>query len=68
MTPENFCYWLQGYLEISGNENLIEAQVKIVKDHLDLVLEKKTPTYGGRTRSIYDPDPLDPRIKGILSC
>lgn len=47
MTPENFVYWLQGHLEINeaspyGNEGLTREQVKVVKQHLDLVLSKVT--------------------------
>lgn len=43
MTPENFIYWLNGFFEISGCKNLTDEQVQIIKDHLKLVLQKKTP-------------------------
>lgn len=43
MTPENFCYWLQGYLEISDSKDLDSNQLDIVKDHLKLVFNKITP-------------------------
>ena len=51
MTPENFVYWLQGYFEICevGKNGEIwdleinRKQVKVIRDHLALVLEKKTP-------------------------
>lgn len=39
MKPENFCYWLQGYLELTKEEDLTEDQVKIIKNHLNLVFE-----------------------------
>lgn len=43
MTPENFVYWLQGLFEIGGNvDKLDERQVKIVKEHLALVLKNVT--------------------------
>ena len=45
MTPENFCYWLQGYMEITDDYRLNAHQASIVKDHLKLVFEKKTPKY-----------------------
>lgn len=45
MTPENFVYWLQGFLELSYQTSLDEIQIKTIKDHLKLVLEKKTPTW-----------------------
>jgi len=43
MTPENFIYWLNGFFEISGCKNMTDEQVQIIKDHLKLVLQKKTP-------------------------
>ena len=43
MTPENFVYWLQGFLEISDTESISEKQVQIIQDHIDLVLTKVTP-------------------------
>jgi len=42
MTPQEFCYWLQGYFEVSGNETLTPEQVKMVKEHLQLVFRKET--------------------------
>jgi len=50
MTPEQFCYWLQGMLE--GNPNLTKLskdQTQIIKDHLETVFTKVTPT---RTRLV----------------
>lgn len=46
MTPENFVFWLQGFLEISDDvfeKGITPAQARIVQDHLDLVLHKVTP-------------------------
>jgi hypothetical protein len=45
MTSDNFVYWLQGFFEISGNQELTKEQVQIIKDHIALVLDKKTPFY-----------------------
>lgn len=45
MTPENFCYWLQGYFELVGPKTLDEKETKIVNDHLNLVFKKETPQY-----------------------
>lgn len=52
MTPEQFCYWLQGYFEMSEAEKLDEKQVKILKDHLSLVFKKVTPDYTVTTPAI----------------
>ncbi len=46
MSPENFVYWLNGFFEISGNKTLTEEQVQVLKDHLKLVLTKRTPDIG----------------------
>ena len=43
MNAEQFVYWLQGYLELTHQASITEAQVKIIQDHLNLVFEKKTP-------------------------
>ena len=45
MTPENFCYWLQGLLELSNPTTLDETQINIIKDHLEVVFKKETPAY-----------------------
>jgi len=37
MTSADFCYWLQGYFEISETKQLNEKQTTIVKNHLNLV-------------------------------
>lgn len=49
MTPENFCYWLQGYVELTlaashGNDpvHLTNEQVRTIQSHLQLVFEKVT--------------------------
>lgn len=42
MTPEQFCYWLQGYAKLNiGAPN--EVQWVCIKQHLDTVFEKVTP-------------------------
>ncbi len=50
MNPQEFAYWLQGYFEISGSEELSKEQVEVVKKHLALVLTKVT----GPTITITD--------------
>ncbi len=51
MTSRDFCYWLQGYFEISdveGNEaGLTEQQEAIIKKHLAMVFAHEIdPSYG----------------------
>ncbi len=40
MTPEQFCYWLQGYFEISEETRLLPKQVEIIQEHLQKVFNK----------------------------
>ena len=43
MTPENFCYWLQGFMELSNDRNLTPEAIQSIRDHLNLVFIKLTP-------------------------
>lgn len=60
MSPEQFCYWLQGLLEVGNPKELNETQIKIIKDHLSLVFNKVTPT-----RSDYLEDELMKAIEDM---
>ena len=42
MSPENFVYWLNGFVELTG-EKPSDEQWKSIKDHLSLVMTKITP-------------------------
>jgi len=58
MTPENFCYWLQGYFEISDSKELTEKQINVIQSHLHLVFNKapnlyRMPYKGGGGVSAY---------------
>lgn len=49
MTPRDFCYWLQGFFELSdidGHGDLVLHQddVKIIREHLDLVFQTTMPS------------------------
>ena len=41
MTTTEFCYWLNGHIELGG-ERPSEAQWNIIKEHLGLVFKKVT--------------------------
>lgn len=47
MTSKDFCYWLQGFFELSEpNKALTPEQVKTIKNHLKLVfLHEIDPSY-----------------------
>lgn len=45
MTPEQFCYWLQGYFELTDEElgtehQLTYKQMTVVREHLGKVFNK----------------------------
>lgn len=39
MNSIDFCYWLQGYFEISGQTTITEKQAEVIKNHLNLVFK-----------------------------
>jgi len=41
MTPEQFCYWLNGHFDLSDFDALTPKQVKVIREHLDMVFDKK---------------------------
>lgn len=46
MTPENFCYWLQGRVELHP-AMITEEEWGCIKEHLALVFDKQTKTSPG---------------------
>jgi hypothetical protein len=49
MNSLDFCYWLQGFFELSKKpqlKELDENQVQTIKYHLKLVFNKETPDNG----------------------
>lgn len=61
MTTEQFAYWLKGFFELQNPHSLTGLQVQKIKDHLDLVFDKKTPDrdLGGDGFRIFNP-PIHP--------
>lgn len=43
MSPEQFTYWLQGFMEVQDPTTLDARQTQILKEHLALVFNKVTP-------------------------
>lgn len=43
MTPEQFCYWLQGFLELAPYTELGPVTTQSIRDHLNTVFRKVTP-------------------------
>lgn len=75
MDSNSFVYWLNGFFELSGATTLNEEQVRVIKEHIALVLHKVTPSTVGsgtptppqQTRGPYTfpvyPDPSMPWYK-----
>lgn len=65
MTPEQFCYWLQGFLELSGVDGGVELtapRVQMISDHLQLMFEKRTtPRPSADLAKIIPARPSDPK-------
>lgn len=57
MTSRDFVYWLQGFFEITEATTVTERQVKVIRNHLNLVFEHE-----------IDPsiDGGDPEVKEAL--
>lgn len=42
MSEKNFCYWLQGFFEMTEADTLSKKQILMIKEHLNLVFTKVT--------------------------
>lgn len=82
MTAEQFAYWMQGFAELTGDEMPTPAQWKSIRDHLQTVFVKVTPSLEDYRIPINDPakivkrraigwprvgTPLDPLIAACKS-
>jgi hypothetical protein len=45
MTAEQFSYWLNGFVELNGDQQPTAAQWKSITEHLNTVFVKVTPAY-----------------------
>ena len=66
MTPENFCYWLQGFDEITGGQVPSPEQWEVIRKHLLLVFTQVIDSHKilnpGYTEPTFMPQqfPLNP--------
>lgn len=60
MTPENFCYWLQGLFEIEEPDFLSKGQIRMIRDHLSLVFNHPKAQAEARLRAF---DKIFPKSK-----
>lgn len=55
MTPEQFCYWLQGFFELSCPiDGLSPTQIAAIRDHLNTVFNKVTPDRNAKPRVLTE--------------
>jgi hypothetical protein len=52
LTPEQFCYWLQGFAELSPSNVPTPEQWQMIREHLNLVFTKVTPDIGTVSPSV----------------
>jgi len=45
MAPEIFVVWLKGFVEVALPSTVYDKQWKVIKDHLQLIFTKVTPSY-----------------------
>lgn len=60
MIPQDFCYWLQGWFEISTANKIDLFEINIIKSHLNLVFAHSidTPDLDGKLQNMHDGTPL----------
>ena len=73
MRSVEFCFWLQGFFELSESEQLTPRQVEIIKNHLKLVFYHDIdPSYSNNPevqevmQAIHDGTPKPPKRQGPL--
>jgi hypothetical protein len=60
MTSRDFCYWLQGFFELRGHEDMSSEQVECVAKHLSLVFKHEidpsqgTPEHQAELQKLHD--------------
>jgi ABC-type sugar transport system substrate-binding protein len=59
MSPENFAYWLQGFVELTQGQTPNPAQWKSIQEHLGLVFKKVTPKVAETVSVKVDVDTKD---------
>lgn len=64
MTSRDFCFWLQGFFEISNNTEVTKEQVEIIKGHLGLVFKHE---FGAKLehQPFVPQDQLDPKSQDV---
>jgi hypothetical protein len=65
MKSTEFCYWLQGYVELCENKHLNTKQFQVMVDHLALVFKHEIdPSYGSEEHT----QELNDLHGGVMRC
>lgn len=51
MTSRDFCFWLQGYLELTDSKKLSVSQTEIIQRHLSMVFVHEIDPSAGKDSS-----------------
>lgn len=67
MEPEQFVYWLQGFVETNGGIPPTKEQWSMICDHLKTIFHKTTPQYPQR---LYPPSypPIPTEYPSFPTC
>ncbi len=63
MTSRDFCYWLQGYFELGGGRDGLDASAtQVIRNHLNLVFvhDIDGPDPDGKLQATHDGKPATP--------
>lgn len=66
MQTRDFCFWLQGLLEVGKIETLDAGQVESIKQHLALVFQHDPTITGVEHGEAFDTDAAAEAVRTIL--
>lgn len=61
MNPQDFCYWLQGFAELTDKAPT-QAQWKAIREHLALAFVKETSVYDWQKLTAIPPATFIPQF------
>lgn len=67
MTPIEFCYWLQGWVEMENGKKPNLEQWKMINSHLQLVFNKVTPPLGDNVEPTLTDDEANRSPQELLA-
>lgn len=49
MNSRDFCYWLQGFVEVTNTTSITDEQLTVIKNHLNMVFKHEIdPSHGDK--------------------